>query len=279
MNPWLAGVLLVMCTMTRDACRADDLPLPVEEHFNCSADGSRWPYLVQVPPQAPVAILVYLHGHYSDQTQGMTVGSYGDCFGRLRRECLRRSWAYVSAWYGGNTWMGPLGQSGLADLIGILRTRWPGQPLYLCGGSMGGTSALVFAVRRPELVDGVIALGAAADVESYHAFCNASADPVLKNIAAAIRIHYRTNGHNLTEELRARSALRNAERLTMPVYLSHGARDGLIPVGPVRTLAARLQGLGRRVQYLELPEGDHDAPVVQVDWSAVLDFISGIAAQ
>jgi len=267
----LAAAALAVCVQAQaDA----PLPQPQRETFNCSTDGSLWPYLVQVPPGEPTAVLIYLHGHYSDEYQGMTEGSYNDAFGKLRRECLRRGWAYVSTWYGGNTWMGPLGEQGVADLIGLLGKRWPNRPVYLCGGSMGGSSALVFATRRPDLLQGVIALCPAGDIESYYAFVSKSKEPVLQNIAAAIRVHYTTDAHQLEDELRARSAALNAERLTMPVYLSHGAQDALIPVAGVRALAARLRALGRHVQYVELPQGGHDSPVLEINWPAALDFVA-----
>jgi len=141
---------------------------------------------------------------------------------------------------------------------------------------MGGSSTLVFAVRRPDLLDGIVARCPAADIESYYAFAAASDNPTLQNIASAIRIHYTADGRDLSSELRARSALYHAERLEMPVYLCHGAKDELIPVGPTRALVARLTELGRRVRYLELPEGNHDAPATQVDnWQEVMDFVEG----
>jgi len=264
----------ILFAASRQAQGEQPLPQPVRETYNCSTDGSLWPYLLQVPSAEPAALLVYLHGHYGDEYQGMTEGTYNDAFGRLRHECVRRRWAYVSTYYGGNTWMGPLAESGVADLIATLRARWPGKPIYLLGGSMGGSSALVFAVRRPELLDGVVALCPAGDMEAYYSFASASADPTLRNIAAAIRIHYTSDGHLLDEELRLRSALLNAERLRMPVYLSHGAEDAVIPVGPVRALAARLRELGRPVRYVELPEGGHDAPLLQANWPDALDFVS-----
>lgn len=267
----MTALFLAACSSAFSA----PLPPPVRETFNCSADGSCWPYLLQLPTGDPKAVLIYLHGHYGDITQGMTEGTYGDAFGKLRRECLQRGWAYVCAWYGGNTWMGPLGESGLADLIAHLRQRWPRQPLYLCGGSMGGSSALVFAVRRPELLDGVAALCPAGDMEAYYAFADTHPDGVMRNIADAIRIHYRADGHDLAQELRNRSAAAHAERLTMPVFISEGARDGVIPVEGARRLVARLKELGRRVEYEEIPDGDHDAPVVRVDWPRVLGWISG----
>lgn len=252
-----------------------NLPPPERLTFNCSADGSRWPYLLQ-PVSDPQAILLNLHGHYADEWQGMTETIYGDAFGQLRRECLRRQWLYLTPWYGGNTWMGPLAEAGMVDLIGVLRETWPTLPLYLMGGSMGGSSALVFAVRKPTRLSGVIACCPAADIEQYYRWCwqRLAQNPTLANISNAIRIHYSTACHDLGRELRIRSALQNAEQLTMPVYLAHGTADALIPVQWTQELAAKLQALGRRVQYREIPEGGHDAPLYGVDWAAVLDSVS-----
>jgi len=144
---------------------------------------------------------------------------------------------------------------------------------------MGGSSALVFAVRRPELLDGVAAFCPAGDIASYYTFTASSDNPTLQNIAAAIKLHYTAQGRSLDEELAARSAVGQAERLTMPVYLSHGAADSLIPVAGVRALAEALRALERPVKYLELPEGDHDAPVNRVNWPEVLDFLADTASK
>jgi len=254
------------------------LPPATRETFHCSLDGSCWPYLLQLPEAEPTAILIYLHGHFGDETQGMTEGIYGDTFGKLRRECARRNWAYATAWYGGNTWMGPVGEQGLADLIEVLRARWPERPVYLCGGSMGGSSALVFAVRRPELLAGVIALCPTADVESYYAYASGSASEGHRSIASAIRLHYTVEGRSLDEELAARSALGNWERLTMPLWLMHGSADDIIPVEPVREPARRLSDAGRSVHYVEIEGGGHDAPVVGIEWEGILDFVAGQGA-
>lgn len=269
----VAIVLLLAVTLAV----AEPLPTPRRETFNCTADGSKWPYLVQDSPGPAEGILVNLHGHYSDETQMMTEGIYKDAFGKLRRECLRRNWVYVTAWYGGNTWMGPLGEAGLADLIGVLRKRWPKVPVYLQGGSMGGSSVLVFAVRRPERIDGVAARCPAGDIAAYYdwALARAAGNPTLRSITDAIRLHYTCDGHDLRQELELRSALRHADRLTMPVSLAHGSADTLIPVDWTRQLAERLRTLGRRVQYEEVEGGGHDSTVDSVDWAKVLDFLSG----
>ncbi|MEN6547829.1 MAG: prolyl oligopeptidase family serine peptidase [Armatimonadia bacterium] len=267
-------LLLLLLTLTLAA--AEPLPPPQRHTFNCTADGSKWPYLVQQPPGTPVAILVNLHGHYADETQMMTEGIYGDAFGKLRRECLQRNWVYVCAWYGGNSWMGPMAEAGMVDLIGVLKQQYPGLPVYLGGGSMGGTSALILAMRQPQLFKGVLARCPAADVAAFYDWCleHAKSNATIANLAAAIRIHYTTDGHDLRQELEARSVLRHAERLTMRVHICHGDADTLIPVEWSRQLVARLQGLGREVQYEEIPGGGHDSPVDNVDWSRVLDYLA-----
>ena len=272
-------IVLVMMVAGNVGLADEKLPEPTRETLNCSADGSLWPYLVQLPEGEPEAVLVYLHGHYSDEYQGMTTGIYNDAFGKLRRECLERKWAYVTAWYGGNTWMGPIAEAGTADLLELLRERWPGRPVYLSGGSMGGTSALIFAVRRPELIDGLIARCPAGDMEDYYAFASAARENgTLQNIAAAIRIHYTADGHDLKAELKARSAVLHAERLTMPVHIVHGSADATIPVDGTRRLAERLRELGREVQYVEIEGGGHDAPVMEVEWGEGLEWVSAKAA-
>ena len=169
--------------------------------------------------------------------------------------------------------MSAVAEQGVADLIGVLRARWPGHPVYLCGGSMGGSSTLIFALRRPELIAGALALCPVADVESFYASCRADDSEVTRNIASAIEIHYTAGERVLADELRARSAVRNAERLTMPLYIAHGDADPLVPVGPVRELVARLRELGRPARYVELADGGHDTPVIEVDWHGALDFI------
>lgn len=249
------------------------LPHPVRESFNCSLDGSRWPYLRQVPPGTPRGVLLFLHGHYGDHHQGMTCEIYNDAFGALREECRQRGWEYITPFYGGNTWMGPAAEQGLAELIMQVRKRLPEVPLYLSGGSMGGSSALVFAIRRPELIDGVLARCPAADIEAYYAWARAANNPTLQNIAAAIRLHYTIEGRDLALQLAARSALRHAARLTMPVHIVHGTADATIPIDGSQRLVAELRRLHHRLYYHEIPGGEHDAPILTVDWAQALDFL------
>ena len=59
-----------------------------------------------------------------------------------------------------------------------------------------------------------------------------------------------------------RTAQNHAEALaTLPVVIIHGAKDAVIPVGHARTLVERLEMHKGAVHYIELPDGDHDAPL------------------
>lgn len=42
----------------------------------------------------------------------------------------------------------------------------------------------------------------------------------------------------------------------------------------MRALVERLKALGRPVEYIEQPEGQHDTPVLDIDWRAALEFIA-----
>ena len=80
-------------------------------------------------------------------------------------------------------------EAAVADLRQIIeaeREKNPWQKLLVISGSMGGTGALIFAMRHPELVDGVGALGAATDPQSYLDWLEPETRPILQEIRAAL---------------------------------------------------------------------------------------------
>jgi S-formylglutathione hydrolase FrmB len=42
----------------------------------------------------------------------------------------------------------------------------------------------------------------------------------------------------------------------------------------VRALAGRLKELGRKVSYEEIPGGDHDSPIMDIDWGEALGWVA-----
>ena len=110
---------------------------------------------------------------------------------------------------------------------------------------MGGTSALTFAVLHPELVDGVTAMNALANHLEYH------------NFQEAIAASFGGTKDTIPEEYKKRSAEFWADKLTMPLAITVGGDDAIVPPDSVLRLAARLRKLNRRVLVINRPQGGH----------------------
>ena len=93
---------------------------------------------------------------------------------------------------------------------------------------MGGTSALTFAARHPELIAGVVAFNPLADHLSY------------TNFQAAIATSFGGDTKTIPAEYRARSALYFSERFTMPVSITLGGADATVPPQSARALALEI---------------------------------------
>ena len=99
-------------------------------------------------------MLVALHGHGSDRWQFAT---------QVRDECratrdaaAANGMLMISPDYRAKTsWMGPAAEADLLQIIRIVKQQFQVQRVIVSGGSMGGTSALIFAALHPDQVDGV----------------------------------------------------------------------------------------------------------------------------
>ena len=214
--------------------------------------------------------VVVIHGH----------GSNGDQL--YTRPDIRKAWLPQLLGYNvsiltpnlrDNAWMSPSAACDLHDLIGYLRVEYGAQRFVFYSGSMGGTSNLIYAVLRPRDVDCVVALGAATDLASYYNWCLKQKVPLLDEIADAISSSYGGVPDELPEMYKAHSVVRNFEKLTMmPIYISHGADDEIIPVSQVRQLNEKLSS-NKNYRYVEIEGGEHDSPILDkeaFDWAMKL---------
>ena len=142
--------------------------------FRAVFDGTAQKYLLSAPKDVsgPVDVLVNLHGHGSDRTQIRE--DRGEC--RAARDvAAERGMALVSPDYRAKTsWMGPAAEADTLQLLDILARRFGGR-IFLCGGSVGGTSALTCAARHPEKISGVTAFNPLANHLPYGNFQDAIA--------------------------------------------------------------------------------------------------------
>ena len=58
--------------------------------------------------------------------------------------------------------------------------------------------------------------------------------------------------------LRERSPLNYADRVNVPVLISHGLMDGRVPASQSQRMVDRLRELGKPVTYLTFAEDGHD---------------------
>ncbi len=230
--------------------------------FTASCDGSAQRYILMFPvgfrPNQPHDLLIALHGHGSDRWQFVR-DPRPEC--RAARDvAAARNMIYVSPDYRAKTsWMGPKAEADVVQIIAELKRRHRIRRVFLCGGSMGGSSSLTFAALHPDLVAGVAAMNGTANHVEYARFQDA--------IAAS----FGGDKSDVPEEYRKRSAELNSGRLTMPVGLTTGGRDRVVPPESVARLAEALRKQGRDVLLIHREETGHSTNYD--DAKVILEFV------
>ncbi len=188
--------------------------------------------------------LIALHGHGSDRWQ--FIRQERDEVRAVRDFARQQRMLYLSPDYRAPTsWMGPAAEADLVQIIQELKQQHGIQRFFLCGGSMGGTSALAFAALQPELIAGVAAMNGTANLLEYAHFTEAIAES-FGGTAAEVPLVYKQ-----------RSAEYWPERLVMPIGLTIDEHDPIVPPESVIRLAAVLQRLQRPVLLVKRPEAGH----------------------
>jgi len=236
-------------------CAAPSAPSPADNTapediaFTAECDGSEQRYVL-VRPKAwqadrPHDLLIALHGHGSDRWQFVRDGR-GEC--RAARDAAAtHAMIFVSPDYRARTsWMGPKAEADLVQILKDLKARMRIGKVIVSGGSMGGTSALTFAALHPELVDGVVSLNGMANHLEFEGFQDAIAES------------FGASKKSDPAEYKKRSAEYWPERLTMPLAVTTGGRDTVVPPDSALRLAAVLKRLDRPALSIHRPEGGHD---------------------
>jgi dipeptidyl aminopeptidase/acylaminoacyl peptidase len=241
------------------------LPPALERQFTSSFDGSGQTFLICQPPGPARGVLVYLHGAGAHQDQGVAEETYLDSFTFIRRWAAARGWAYVCPEYRGTSWMNQAAEADVVQILDMAQDWPPGVRPLLMGGSMGGTSALIFASRHPGRLAGVLALCPATDmVQRYHAGM----------LAQGIRDAYGGTPHEKPAMYAERSSIHHVAALAgLPVCLIHADKDVVIDVSHSRSMARALERQGSRVLYVEIP-GGHDAPITPQLVGRGLDWLT-----
>jgi pimeloyl-ACP methyl ester carboxylesterase len=209
------------------------------------------------PGEADQPVLVYLHGSFATGDQLFT---REDIRSHFLPVFLRAGMGILTPNLRGTTYMCPKTVADTAALLDEVERRFaPRAGFLFLGGSGGASSAQIFAVRHPDRVRGLIALGACDLVDRLNV-ARQSDLPVLQDLAQAITTAYGGTPEEIPEVYAAHSVIAHADRLTMPFLLASGECDSLIPVEHVRREAAALSHQPR-FTYREVEGGDHDSPL------------------
>jgi pimeloyl-ACP methyl ester carboxylesterase len=235
---------------------------PQDVAFKAKYDDSEQRYVIVLPkgfePDKPHALLIALHGHGSDRWQ-FVKDERDEC--RAARDAAARFNAiFVSADYRAKTsWMGPAAEADVLQIISEVRRSYRIDKVVVSGGSMGGTAALIFAALHPDQVDGAVAMNGMANLMDYEQF------------QEAIATSYGGSKQEKPAEYRRRSPELHAWQLKMPIAMTTGGKDRLVPPDSALRLAAALKKDKRPVLSIHRADGGHDTNYA--DGTDAFDFV------
>ncbi|MFZ2639385.1 MAG: alpha/beta fold hydrolase [Verrucomicrobiia bacterium] len=240
------------------------LPGTVRMTFTSAFDGAE-DWALFLPGDVRKHTIVYMHGSFSEADQIFT------------RKDVREFWLsriregrhpLLSVNMRGTSYMSPAAAADLTELLDYYREKLNSDRFVLLGGSGGASSAMAYAVLHPERVHGVVAMGM-CDIFARLDFARKSNLPVLQKLAKTVFAAYGGTLEEKPDLYRARSALAHTDRLTMPIILTMGEDDALIPVAETRKIAAAMKGK-KNFTYHEVPKGNHDSALwVDIDLEAL----------
>ncbi len=244
----IAAMGLVGLLVGASGTAAERWGAPRDLEFRSAADDSAQRYVELLPepfdPTRESHLLVVLHGHGSDRWQYVRQDR-GECRG-ARDVALKHGMIFLSPDYRApDSWMGPAAEADLVQILREVRARRRIGKVVLGGGSMGGTSALIFAALHPELIDGVVSQNGTANMVEYDRFQD------------SIQRWYGGTKQERPDEYRKRSPELAAARLTMPIALTTGGQDTLVPPASVLRLAKQLESSQAAVLLLHRETGGH----------------------
>ena len=269
-------------TASRPALQpAAALEPPKESQFIAEYDKSVQKYLILLPkafdPNAPHDLLMAFHGHGSDRRQYATTAR-GEAKG-ARDVAAKHNMIFVSPDYRAPAgWMGTAAEADTVQLIGELKRQFKVRKVYIAGGSMGGASVLTFAALHPELVDGVSSQNGVANLLEYNVDLH-----YVVSIQTAIKDAFggrkdetpEQYKKRCPEEYRKRSAEFHPEKFTMPLAVTLGGKDTLVPPQSVQRLAEAVKKHNANVLVLYRPNGGHETNYA--DTMAALEFVIAAA--
>ncbi|OHB59726.1 MAG: alpha/beta hydrolase [Planctomycetes bacterium GWF2_42_9] len=258
----LVNLLWVFQMMASELNKSQDIS------FKADYDQSIERYILRLPMNFKNSmthdLLIALHGHGSDRMQ-FADSNRPQCIA-TRDVAAERNMVFVAPDYRAKTsWMGPAAEADVIQIIKEIKTRFKIDRVFLCGGSMGGSSALTFAVLHPDMIAGVAAMNPMANHLEYDGF----QDVIVKSFGGMKT--------EIPSEYKKRSAEYWPERINSPVGISVGGKDTVVPPQSAVRFANVLKKLGKEVCLINRPETGHDTNYE--DTRQILEFVIDAAGK
>ena len=259
----LSALVLLALSTVKNRVQAEGPNAPTDVEFKADVDGSVQRYVEILPKGWTKAkscdVLIVLHGHGSDRWQYVRA-KRGECEG-ARDFAAEHGMIFASPDYRASTsWMGPKAEADLVQIIGDIRKKYQIGDVFLAGGSMGGTSALIFAALHPDLIAGVSSQNGTANMLDY------------KEFQEAIAASYGGDKEKKRDEYVKRSPELVPEQFKMPVACTVGGKDKLVPPDSVRRLVKSLEKLKKKDELL-IDREDSGHETNYDDTTKALEFI------
>lgn len=259
---WPRFSIVILAGLVNVAVSFGDPPLPEDVTFQAEIDQTEQRFVqllpAEFPPDKTHDLLIALHGHGSDRWQ--FVRDARDECRAARDVAAKHRMIYVSPDYRAKTsWMGPKAEADLVQIIRDLKKRHRVGRVFVTGGSMGGTAALTFAALHPDLIAGVASMNGTANLLEY------------PNFQDAISASFGGAKAAIPDEYKKRSAEYWPERFTMPVGITTGGQDTLVPPHSIERLAGVLKQLNRQVLLIRRDSTGHQTNYE--DGVAILEFV------
>lgn len=252
----MANLFVFSPVMGKGQGRSEDI------EFKSDYDQTTQRYILRLPEDfnnyTNHELLIVLHGHGSDRWQ-FAEANRPQCIA-TRDVAVERNMIFAAPDYRAKTsWMGPAAEADVVQIIKALKASYKIDRVFLCGGSMGGSSALTFAVLHPDMIAGVAAMNPTVNYLEY------------ENFQDAIAASFGGTKKDIPTEYKRRSAEYWPEKINFPVGISVGGKDRVVPPESAMRLADVLQKLGKETCLINRPETGHDTNYE--DTREILEFV------
>lgn len=200
--------------------------------------------IIRLTPDDPRGSVLLIHGWGESADSLVGLGEHFAAAGYETALVSMRGWGRS----GGIDDCGLLQPDDIVAVATELSANQSESGIYLCGISQGGQVALLAAAREPSMFPAVAAWAPVTDVARWHrtTIHPAIADYIDKSCPDG--------------DLRARSPLSVAHRLSMPILLVHGAADDRVPLEQSQLLANTIAANGGHCVLETLPSIGHGGP-------------------